>query len=295
MAHRTNWEDLQFILSVAKGGSLSAAARHLGVNHTTIMRHVKEFESTYQVKLFEHRATGYVLTFESRHILASLTSIESSVAALEHSIRGDEASFEGRIRLTSTDAFCRLILPRHIVRLHQDYPQIELDLSSSNNRLDLARMDADITIRPAVSIPDDLVGEKICSLAFKVYGSKSYLSINRQVGIKTHSWLGVSETLTNSPVGAWQNENVSDSIIFRADSFLSLRDAAEEGMGLAILPCFVGDLSDILVPVTLNTGVWVAAHMDLAGSPPMRSLLTWFAEALNEDIPLLSGELSSGN
>lgn len=297
MTHNIKWDDLQFILAVAERGSLSAAARDLGVNHATVLRRVASFEKVYQVKLFERRATGYVLTPESRHVLASLRGIESSVEELERSIKGLGSPFEGPVRITSTDTFCQLLLMRHICRLQEEHPRIEVDLSSTNNRLDLARLDADITIRPAVELSEDLVGKAVCGLAFKVYGAPSYLQSNRAPEHAAHSWLGISDLLSRSPVGAWQEATISDSIVFRADSFLTLRNAAEAGLGLALLPCFVGDLSDILLPVSqfpvsLNTSVWVATHKDMAGSPRMHSLMNWFAEALLDDAPLLNGQLS---
>jgi len=172
-----------------------------------------------------------------------------------------------------------------------------VNVTSTNNRLDLARLDADVTIRPACSISDELAGERICELAFKVYGAESYLSANRSFEFDAHSWLGISKSLSNSPAAAWQDANVADHIILRADSFLTLRDAAELGMGLALLPCFVGDLSNILVPVnqypvSLNTGVWITAHKSRSGLPRIRAFLNFFVEALGADIPLLNGSLS---
>lgn len=297
MTHNIKWDDLQFILAVAERGSLSAAARELGVNHATVLRRVSSFENAYQVKLFERRATGYVLTAESRHVLTSLRDIESSVEELERSIKGLGSPFEGRIRITSTDTFCQLILMKHICRLQSEYPDIEIDLSSTNSRVNLAQLDADITIRPAVQLSDDLIGEAVCGLAFKVYGTPSYLRKNQSSDYGAHSWLGISELLSRSPVGAWQNATIPDSIVFRADSFLTLRDAAECGLGLSLMPCFVGDLSDILIParqfpVSLDTAVWVAAHKDMADSPRMRSLLSWFTEAIGEDEQLLDGHMS---
>lgn len=297
MTHNIKWDDLQFILAVAERGSLSAAARDLGVNHATVLRRVASFEKAYQVKLFERRATGYVLAPESRHVLASLRGIENSVEELERSIKGLGSPFEGPIRITSTDTFCQLLLMRHVCRLQDEHPDIEVELSSTNSHLDLARLDADITIRPAVELSDDLVGRVVCGLAFKVYGAPSYLQSNSASRHAEHSWLGISDLLSRSPVGAWQEATIADSIVFRADSFLTLRNAAEAGLGLSLLPCFVGDLSDILVPVSqfpvsLNTAVWVATHKDMAASPRLRSLVNWFAEALVDDSALLNGHLS---
>ena len=295
MTHNMKWDDLQFILAVAERGSLSAAARDLGVNHATVLRRVGAFEATYGVQLFNRKATGYALAPESRHVLDSLREIEGSVEELERSIKGIGTPFEGRVRVTSTDTVCQLVLMPHLCRLRRDYPGIEVDLSSTNNRLDLARLDADVTIRPAIELSPELTGERICDLAFRVYGTPSYLSAGRPPDYAAHSWLGISDTLHRSPVVAWQEETISASIVFRADSFLTLRDAAEAGLGLCLLPCFVGDLSQTLVPVhqfpvSLNTGVWVAAHKDLARTTRMRSLLNWFAAALMEDAPLFEGK-----
>jgi len=292
--HKSNWNDLKFVFAVAEHGSLSGAARALGVNHATVLRRVTAFESAKGVELFERHANGYRMKPESSHVFARLHSIAKSVEGFDRSVSGLGGDVSGTVRVTSTDTLSQLVLMRYLRDLRSENPALDIVLSSTNARLDLARMDAEITVRPAKSLPPDLEGIRTCNLVFKVYGTPAYLRQHTSADPSGHTWLGVSELLMRSPVGQWQQTILGDTPVFRADSFLTLCAAAEAGMGLTMLPVFVGDSSDLLerapqFPVSLKTDIWVAAHADLVELDRIRYLMTYLANALRADAPLLEG------
>jgi len=295
MAHRIKWDDLQFVLAVAENGSLSGAARELGVNHATVLRRIGAFEESYGVQLFERQPNGYLLTSENKDVLATLRSISNSVAGLERSITGMGTPFEGKIRITSTDTICQEILTPHIENLRKLHPLLEIELLSTNYRLDLSDLDADITIRPTSTLPDDLVGKKIADMWFRIYATPQYWLDNQSADVSEHTWLGVSDALSNSPVGKWQTEMLLNRMTLRSDSFLTLRQFAERGLGCAALPCFIVDeISDLVLSPNLNreftTGIWVATHRDLAETTRIQALIDYFIDALNADIARFSGQ-----
>ena len=294
MAHNINWNDLQFILAVAQTGSLSAAGRVLGVNHSTVLRRISDFEEKNGCKLFERSPTGYVMTSDSHDVISALRSIEKSVFRLERSVTTLGSPFAGKVRVTSTDTICQFILPPHIKILNDKYPELEIELYSTNNRLDLSQLDAEITIRPSEALQDGLVGERICDLCFRVYGSPEYLKINQSRSIDGHRWLGVVNPTARSPVGKWEVETIEKNVVFRSDSFATLCGAAEQGVGLSMLPSFIGDASTGLVvaeqfPDVLTTGVWLACHKKLVGSQRINSLMGYFSRALQQEQYRLSG------
>lgn len=294
MTHSINWNDLQFILAVAETGSLSAAGRALGVNHSTVLRRISDFEEKNGCKLFERSPTGYVMTSDSHDVISALRSIEESVFRLERSVTALGSPFAGRVRVTSTDTICQYILPLHIKALNDKHPELEVELFSTNNRLDLSQLDAEITIRPSETLQDGLVGERICDLGFHVYGSPEYLKINQSRSMDGHRWLGVVNPTARSPVGKWEAETKGKNVVFRSDSFATLCRAAEQGMGLCMLPNFIGDSSMGLVyaehfPEVLTTGVWLACHKKLVGSQRINFLMGYFSRALHKEQNRFSG------
>ncbi len=288
-----NWEDLKFVLAVADLGSLSAAARKLGVNHATVLRRVSAFEQSHGVSVFERSAQGYRIKPENFHILARLRDIKKSVDGLERSITGLDTE-SGTVRITSTDSLCKYFLVRYVRRLNIDYPGLQVTLSVTNARLDLSQMDAEISVRPALALPHELEGIRACSLAFGVYGSPEYLARNTSAQHSDHSWLGVTQMLIRAPVGAWQRSALGDKVVFRADSFLTLAAAAETGMGLVMLPAFIGDQSPHLQRAdqfsdSLENDIWVAAHPDVFRLERIQHLISIVADGLREDADILAG------
>ena len=293
--HNVNWDDFRYVLAVADLGSLSAAARALGVNHATVLRRINSFERNLDVELFEKLPVGYRLRPDSAPIMRKLRGIEQSIASTQRSLRGLSGN-AGSVRITSTDSLSQMILPRHVRDLNASNPELQVTLASTNSRLDLAGLDAEITIRPSKGLSEDLEGVMACNLAFGIYGSPDYLEKNPSPEIADHPWLGVSELLARSPVGAWEKENLHFEPVFKADSFLTLGVAAEAGMGLAMLPMFVGELTGKLVlaqqfTTRLTNEIWVAAHPDLFFLNRIKYLISFFVDALRADADLLEGRI----
>jgi len=289
------WDDLRFVLTVAEQGTLSAAARALGVNHSTVLRRVSAFEERKGVQVFNRTGSGYELTPESRHLLMSLRAIEEQVNGLDRAMARQGIELDGPVRITTTDSFAHAGLIRHVAAFQQQNPGVVVELNVNNSYVNFTRMDADITVRPALRLTDDLAGEKICDLAMRVYATTAYLAENKSTGYGAHKWLGVGQPISSTMVGEWQKLNLPDeNIVLKASTFVGLRDVAATGLGLALLPCCLGDPSPHLVraeifPEEMKTSVWVATHRDMSGSARVQSILTWFAEAVRKDADLYEG------
>ena len=302
MTHRVNWDDLRFVLAVADQGSVASAARRLGVNHTTVLRRVHAFEEAKKIRLFERLPTGYVLTAEGEQLVTAARGIDDTVAALERRIAGRDLKLEGVIRVTTTDTFMASILPRHLASFRLEHPLIAIELALTNHRLNLTKRDADIAIRPAKELPAPLIGKRVADIGFAVYGANSYLE-NRSADplASDHAWLAGDEVLANAPPANWMRRHVPDAqIAFRADSFVSLHQAARAGLGLAALPCCLGDADPVLTRLRapmddLETGLWVLTHLDLSRAARIRAFIEHMEEALTADRQLLAGKAKLGD
>ncbi len=278
--HSIRWDDLQYVLTVANAGSVAAGARALGINHSTVLRRLSNFEYRHKLRVFHKLPTGYKLTAEGKQLLDAALVIETTVKTLERKVFGQEMKLEGTLRLTTTDTLLRLVLKRHLLTFHQTYPKITLELNTTSRLLDLSQLDADVAIRPAITIPENLSGIRLCDIAFGVYGSPHY--INQLRGprpIESAHWLGLTSEMSAGSV-ARQVSNILTpyNVVAKADSFEALALLAEGGMGLAYMPCFVGEASEKLQRVdisldAINVGLWVISHRDLTGSAKVRSFI----------------------
>lgn len=284
---RENWDDLRFVLAVADEGSVSAAARRLRVNHATVLRRIAAYEDAIGLPIFDKTPRGYTVPAPVLRVIEAAREVDRAVQAVDRVLRGTAAPLAGEVRVTSTDSLCQHVLAPVVTRLRAESPELRVELICSNAHIDLGRNHADITVRPALSLPDDLVGEVAGRLGFGLYRGR---------GRETADWLGMAGQIARSRPGRWIDESVpADRIVARADSFLVLRELAAEGLGMAILPAFLGNEDARLERGTdalpdLSVDLWVASHTDLAAIPRIAVVRHSLAQALSEQGARLSGQ-----
>lgn len=276
--HNENWDDLRFVLAVAESGSVLQAARHLGVNHATVLRRVAAFEERHNTTLFERTARGYHLLPDRAHVIRAAQSAEAALMEVNRLAIGGQITLRGTVKVTSTDTLCATILPRFVVAMQAEQQDLGVSLLSSNTYLDLLRETTTLTVRPSPSLPDDMVGDIATELAFAAYA----------VDHSQTEWLTLSGPLSRSIAAKWVDENIKPTKrTIAADSFLTLREIAALGRGIAVLPCFVGDpdgrltrLDDIMP--RLAVPVWVARHADAVETQQMRAVQSRLIQFLSE-------------
>jgi DNA-binding transcriptional LysR family regulator len=282
-----DWDNLRVVLVLAETGSITSAARLLGVNRTTVLRRVNAFEKQLDYRLFERSEAGYVMTVEASEILAAARELKGTIADLERRVEGRELRLEGEIRVTTTDALLSSTVAPHLASFGKLHPDITLELSVTNHRLSLTKRDADVAIRPTPKPPESLVGRKLHDIRFALYAAPAYLEDKSDFELDQHRWLAVDEPLTHTPAGLWLKANVANTqICYRADSFVALKLAAENGLGVTILPRALGDLSGDLTRLGrdlpgVKTGLWILTHPDLLRSARIHALFEHFTNALS--------------
>ncbi|WP_267631870.1 LysR family transcriptional regulator [Frigidibacter sp. RF13] len=283
---REDWDDIKYVLAVAETGTVSAAARRLGVNHATVLRRIAQYEEEAGAPLFEKTPKGYALAPDRLRLIEAMREVDRSVQAVQRMVAGVRAPVSGDVRVTSTDSLCQIVLPSVVARIAGRAPELLVTLVSSNAHLDLGRIHADITIRPARILPDDLVGTEVGQLRFAAYRAK---------GGGADGWLGLAGQLSRSAPGRWlEGEMGTATVGPGADSFLTLREMAALGLGIAILPDYLGRDDARLEPVEgalpdLQVPVWVACHPDLAEVPRIALMRQYLVEELKADATAIFG------
>jgi DNA-binding transcriptional LysR family regulator len=282
-----NWDNLRYVLMVANKGSIAAAARELEVNRSTVLRRINLFQENLNCRIFERGETGYVLTLEAEKMISAAREVEDTLFTMQRQIAGHELKLEGVLRVTTTDSFMLSVLGPHLATFRQIHPHIVVDLLVTNSILDLNRRDADVAIRPTRHPDSSLVSRRLCDVEFGVYASASYLESYQPSNIIDGRWIGFIDSLRATPIGNWFVETIAVSnICVRCDSFVAVRVVAESGIGLALLPTFLGDASEKLTRIgfsteELTTGLWILTHPDLVRSARVHAFIDHFSNALS--------------
>jgi DNA-binding transcriptional LysR family regulator len=264
-----DWDDYQYFLAVAGGGSVSAAARGLGQSHSTVLRRLDKLEAALAVRLFERFQTGYVLTASGEELLSLLAPVAEGMQDIERKLSGQDAALQGTIRVTTTDTLMALLLPA-LSAFRETYPGIQLQVTVNNSFLNLSRRDADVALRPSNTPPDNLVGRKLGRLRTAPYAADAYLRRRGPIeGWADHDWVAPDDTLAHLRQARWLCEHVPpERHAISVDSLLGMAAAVEAGLGAGMLLCLLADARPGLVRLAdpdpaLDTDVWILTHPDL--------------------------------
>jgi len=286
-----NWDDLRLFLAVARTGSISGAARQLGVQHSTVSRRMRQFEEKLGARLIERKKTGYELTPAGEEIKASAQRIEREVLGVDGAFLGKDTSLVGSLRVTAINNMATSVFMPMFARFSKQHPRVDLHVMVSNTDASLSQREADVAIRLTNSPPDTLIGKRILTVASTAYGSREYLAQTRQQG-REPQWLGVEccefhKTWTRQCCGDQPHHFISD------DTLLTLA-AIKEGLGISILPCFMADTDPELERVcepdpAYDLGLWVLLHPDLKRTARVLAFRDHMIEAINEKRSLFDG------
>lgn len=296
-AKARNWDDLRVFLAVARAGSLSGAARALGVNHSTVFRRIGAFEEALGVRLFERQPSGYMLTPAGEEMRDGALRVEEEIASLSRNVAGQDRRLSGTVRITTIDMLAFGLLPRHLAGFRSAYPGIEIELVVGNAALSLARREADVALRVDNEPPESLVGRRAGRLAFAVYASAGYRARRPESRLAEHDWIGFdSEHAALARRTARFLPEVRPAL--RTNSVAAALSAAKAGVGLAPLPCGLADADPDLVrisplPDEFTLDLWLLTHEDLRRTARIRAFLDFLADALATEAPLLEGRSST--
>lgn len=278
------WDDLRYVLAVAREGTLSRAAERLGVNHSTVSRRLSALSDQLGVRLFERMPDGYVPTPAGEDVVRVAARLEDDVLSLEGRVLGRDAELRGPLLVTTTDLLARLLIP-DLKEFCQRYPKIDLEISVDYGVANLGKREADVAVRLTNQPPEHLVGRKVGRMEFALYGAAPLLAKHgRKAPLGSMPWLAWSERVGAKLTEEWMRQHVPQArIVLRVDHAVPLFDAMRAGLGIAFLPCIHGDRDPALQrlrPVQEGFGmdIWILSHMDLKASARVRAFTHFAAE-----------------
>lgn len=283
-----DWDDIRFFLAVAREGSVSGAAKGLGVNHSTVSRRIQGLEQKHGVQLFNRQRDGYEMTEAAGSIYEQALAIESQSQQISRTLFGQDTRLEGPINLTMPHDIFEHCLADELALFRQEHPGIELNLMVAQGLRNLASREADLAIRLTPSPPDYLIGRQVARLKHALYAA-STLDLNEPVGLVL--WSG------GDVIPGWAERYFPGATVaLRVDDLSSMYAAVKAGFGVARMPCYMpeslNDSSVIRLPNPLprsDWSVWVLNHVDLRKTIRVQRCRKFLISALERKQGLFEG------
>ncbi len=291
---RIDWDDLKLFTALARGGSVRAAATTLGVHHSTVTRRLDQFERLIGARLFDRTPDGLKLSEHGARLAIRADEVHGQFDAIERDLFGRDKRLEGRVRITFPDALGVGFLMREMAQFSARYPDIGLEFIASDAALNLGRREADVAIRVTATPPEHLVGRPLGKFALAVYASHEYLESHDPLGDAIHcNWIDWAAV---GSFGQQIHAQLFPDMPSRAvcpNALLQLA-AAEAGVGVALLPCALGDQSPLLDRVAPDEPIegppmWLLVHPDLRSAARVQAVTGWLAAAFARHEDLLVG------
>jgi len=283
------WDDVRFFLAVARGGSLSAAARALKVEHSTVARRVGALEASLGVRLFDRLPRHWALTRDGAELLAPAERIEHEAMAFARAASA-ASSVGGKVRISAPPVFASRFLVPELAQRSARWHGIELDLVGESRTANLHRREADISLRFMRPAEPGLAARKLGELAFSLYAAPAW----QARPAAQWCFLGYAEPLAEVP-HQQQLARLAGArpFVLRSNDLAALHQACRAGLGLAMLPRFLaqGDPGLVEMPGADGTAprdIWCVLHPDVRRSPRVRLMADLIAELVADNAAALA-------
>ncbi|MEY2929680.1 MAG: hypothetical protein RL033_429 [Pseudomonadota bacterium] len=283
-----DWDDLRYFLAVARAGSLSAAARGLGVAQPTVGRRIGAFERALGARLFVATPSGQTLSATGQRMLAHAEQMERSALAAEHVASGRDVGLSGRVVITASEWLLRSVLGPLLAPLLAEQPALEIELLAEARHLSLVQREADLALRPSRFEQPEVVQRQIAVLAYGLYASDSYLARHGPPDFSRecagHPLIAMSKALGKVPDVEWLPTFAAQAnIVARSNGREPMATMAAAGIGLAVLPRVLGDATPGLRWLATPTQapqrpLWLGAHRDARSVPRMKACIRFVSE-----------------
>lgn len=287
------WDDFRLVKAIAERRSLAGAAEILGVNASTVFRRLGALEDRLGARLFERGRAGYGLTTAGDEMAAIADRMGDDIVAFERRVLGQDLAPTGELRVTTNDTLLVHAMTDVFAGFRRAFPEITLDIVVGNAVLNLSKRDADIALRVTSSPPETLVGRRLASLYWAVYGAAPLKAVESVDQLDHLPWIGPGDML--SQLQKWLRDVVGEhKVVYRLSTVLGMAEAIQAGIGVGPLPCFIASRYPSLVrlydpPGQQPPGLWILTHPDLRSSARIRAFMDHVGQELARRRPLFEG------
>jgi len=284
-----SWDHFRTLMAVLDEGSLSGAARALGLTQPTVGRHIEALEAELGAPLFTRSASGLAPTETALALRPHAETMAAAAQALVRTASGEADAVRGVVRIAAADVVGVEVLPPILTGFHEAHPEVTIELALSNRQEDLLRREADIAVRMVRPTQAALLAKRVGAVPLKLYAHRRYIEAHGRptsLDDPRASAIGFDrEQMMMRAMSERQLHFTRDSFAFRTDNDLAQLAAVRAGFGVGGVQAPIARRDPDLVAVLEDAfryelEVWVAMHEDLKSSRRMRLMFDWLVEGL---------------
>lgn len=286
------WDDQRAFLAVIEGGSLSEAARRLGLSQPTVRSRVAALESALGGALFTRGVNGMVPTRQAQLLVGHVRAMQRASDALIRAASAPMDAVAGNVRLSVSEVVGLEVVPPMLASLHARHPALCVELVLSNVSANLLEQEVDIALRMTAPRQQALVARKVASVPLGLYAHRSYLAdrgMPETVGdLSRHNMIGPDRSRDDLALAARVLPDLPpERFVLRTDSHPAQLAAARAGLGIAVAQVPVAgkdaDLVRVLPDMQIAVlEIWIVVHEDLKHTPRVRAVTDHLAAAFAE-------------
>jgi DNA-binding transcriptional LysR family regulator len=305
MTENLDWDNVRYFLAVARAGKLTAAARRLGQDHTTVGRRIATLENAFHSKLFERRPQGYHLTETGQKLYRKAELMESSVWEIQRDLAGCTQQVEGLVRIGAPDDFGSLFLAKHLGKLQRLHLGLKIELIVLPYTLSVSKREVDIAISTERPTEGRLFARRLTDFEMRLYAAREYLDAHGPIGstvdLSRQLWIGcVNDFNAALSLDSLPGLDFALTPRFTCSSVIGQLAAAVSGAGVSMLPRYAADQEKSLVPILPNViratrAYHMIVHDDLRDLPRVRTAANYIAQTAAEARSLFNPSLNRSN
>ncbi|UVE19429.1 LysR family transcriptional regulator [Pseudomonas sp. LS44] len=295
-----DWDNLRYFLELSRTRKLTAAARRLAVDHTTVARRVQALEKSLGVQLFSREASGYSLTEAGSTLLPQAEAMESAFSAIEQAREDQKENLSGHVRIGVTEGYGSVMLAPQLAEFTQRHPNLGIDLLAVPRMVHLSRREADIVITLERPERGPFIITRLTNYVLRLYASVDYLErhapIRSRDDLREHGFVSyIDDLLYSKELLNLDEIGKPRRVALRSTSILAQQQATAAGAGIAILPAFSADPDPRLVcvlgdEVEFTRTFWMLMPIELKDIARMKATWNFLREMAGNSQAVLMGE-----
>jgi DNA-binding transcriptional LysR family regulator len=261
------WDDLRYVLAIEATGTALGAAKRLGVSHSTVLRRLAALELALDTTLFQRSEGRMVVSPPAALLMAKARSIAEAFDTLPHLVDGPNSDLEGVVKVAAPQALICHALADALAEFRDDHPAIRIALCADMQFDEFLRGHADVALRISLAVPNELGIQRLCDYRFALYARDDLARrLHDGAALAELPFLLLSDASRDMPERKWMvNLANGRAPAVEASSTVAMRAAVAAGLGVGVLPCYVGDVMPGITrvemgPATPREGIYLITH-----------------------------------
>lgn len=284
-----NWNDIRVFLTVAETGKIGLAAQKLKLDPTTLGRRIRRLEERLQATLFERTRAGQILTEAGDKLLAQAETMAQAARSIDEQMAA-ETGLSGTLRISVSEGFGSQFLTPYLGSFAQEHPNVTLDLVANSGLLSPSKREADISVMLSRPTAGPVLCRKLADYSLKLYASRAYLDRRGEPTapsdlLQGHTLVSYVPDLLYAPELNYLGEFHSGlQARIRSSSINAQYRLVAEGAGIGVLPCFIAEGVESLVPICpekrILRSLWLVTHKDTQNLARVRVGKAWLTDCV---------------